>query len=138
MYLYYPLLASVYSFSVKGYETFFLPHRKKKKRGIEMKRIVQQSVVSAFVIGLVVWIASLLVPFSYIDWSFFIGLGLSVIFFLFNSSGGPTSKGVNYAAALSVFQRQEEEELKTDVGGVFFGSVLYTLVSFITMIFVYF
>ncbi|MFZ0371547.1 MAG: hypothetical protein WAM07_18270 [Halobacillus sp.] len=103
-----------------------------------MKRVIQQSVVSAVVIGLVVWIASLLVPFSYIDWSFFIGLGLTVIFFLFNSSGGTISKGVNYAAALSAFQRQEEEELKTNLGGVFFGSVLYTLVSLIAMIFVYF
>ncbi|MCA1010662.1 hypothetical protein [Halobacillus halophilus] len=103
-----------------------------------MKRVIQQSVVSAFVIGLLVWVASLLVPFSYLDWSFFIGLGLSVVFFLFNSSGGALTKGVNFAAALSVFQRQEEEELKTDVGGVFFGAVLYTLVSLITWLFVYF
>ncbi|SFF58210.1 hypothetical protein SAMN05216353_102161 [Halobacillus alkaliphilus] len=32
-----------------------------------MKRIIQQSIVSAFVMGIVVWMASSLVPFSYID-----------------------------------------------------------------------
>jgi len=101
-------------------------------------RIIRHSVVSALLIGLVVWIASLFVPFSYLDWSFFIGMGLSVVIFLFNSSGGSLAKGVNFAAALSVFQRQEEEELKTNLGGVFFGAVLYTLVSLITMIFVYY
>ncbi len=93
--------------------------------------------MTAVVIGVVVWIASLLVPFSYNVWSFFIGLGLSVVFFLSNSSGGAISKGANYAAALSTFQHQEEQELKTNLGGVFFGAVLYTLVSLVTTIVFY-
>ena len=102
-----------------------------------MKRVIFKSVVTALVISLLVWIASLLVPFSYNVWSFFIGLGLSVFLFLFNSSGGSITKGANYAATLSIFQVQKEEELKTNLGSVFFGAVLYTIVSLITMIVIY-
>ncbi|MBA2176118.1 hypothetical protein H0266_14570 [Halobacillus locisalis] len=102
-----------------------------------MKRLILKSVVSSLLISLIVWVASLLVPFSYNVWSFFIGLGLSVFLFLFNSSGGSISKGANYAATLSIFQVQEEEALKTNLGSVFFGSVLYTIVSLITMIVIY-
>lgn len=104
-----------------------------------MKKIISWSLVTSIVIGLAVWIASVIVPFSYTEWSFFIGLGLTGILFFFNSSGGFSSKNATLAVSQSVWKVQKDDnELKFYGGGVFFGSVLYTVVSLVVMLVVYF
>lgn len=103
-----------------------------------MEKIISWSVISAIIIGVIVWISSIIFSFSYGEWSFFIGLGLSVIIFFFNSSGGSLSKVTTLQASESVWKIQKDNESKVNVGVVFYGSVLYTIISLIIMIFIYF
>ncbi len=104
-----------------------------------MKKSLRWAIITAIIIGVVVWIASEIIPFSYSEWSFFIGLGLTVLLFFFNSSGGPLTAGATLEASQSVWKIQKEKnELKVNVGGVFYGAVLYTLVSLVSMLIIYF
>ena len=104
-----------------------------------MKKIVQWAIITSVIIGGVVWIVSEIVPFSYSEWSFFIGLGITIIMFLFNSSGGFLSKGAALEASEANWKVQKENnELKINVGGVFYGALLYTFISFVVMILIYF
>ena len=104
-----------------------------------MKKIMQRTIITAIIIGAIVWVASEIIPFSYSEWSFFVGLGITLILFLFNSSGGSLSKGATLEASESTWQVQKDNnELKVNVGGVFYGAVLYTIVSLIFMVVIYF
>jgi hypothetical protein len=69
---------------------------------------------------------------------FFIGLGLSIKLFFFNSSGGALSKGANFEVSEANWKIQKDNEMKTNVGAVFYGSVLFTILSFILMMITYF
>ncbi|WP_409293141.1 hypothetical protein [Peribacillus sp. SCS-37] len=103
-----------------------------------MKKTILWSFITAIIIGVVVWVASNVIPFTYSEWSFFIGLGLTIIIFFFNSSGGYFSKGATLEASQSSWQVQKDNnELKANVGGVFYGSVLYTVVNLILMTIMY-
>ncbi|SFE07800.1 hypothetical protein SAMN05216238_10813 [Lentibacillus persicus] len=104
-----------------------------------MKKVISWSILSSIIIGLVVWVTSIIFTFSYSEWSFFIGLALSVVLFFFNSSGGALSKGATLEASESGWKIQKENnELKVNVGVVFYGSVLYTIISLIIKIILYF
>lgn len=103
-----------------------------------MKKLIGWSIVTAFVIGLLTWLASTIFSFSYGEWSFFIGLGLTVVIFFFSSSGGTLSKIATQKASESVWKIQKDNELKTRLGPLFFGSLFYTVVSFLAMIILYF
>lgn len=103
-----------------------------------MKKVILWSIISSIIIGVVVWVVSEIIPFSYNEWSFFIGLGLSVILFFFSSSGGLTSKGTTFEASQASWKIQEDDDLIVNVGGVFYGAVLYTIVSLVIMIVIYF
>ena len=104
-----------------------------------MKRIIRWTMVTSIIIGLAVWMASEMIPFSYTEWSFFIGLGLTGILFLFNTSGGFLSKNTTLEVSEAVWKVQKEDnQLRVHVGGVFYGAVLYTIVSLIVMLVVYF
>lgn len=94
--------------------------------------------MTAGIIAFCIWIGSLIFSFSYGEWSFFIGLGLTVGLFFFNSSGGTLSKGATLEASEAGWKIQKEDELKTNVGAVFYGAVLFTLISMIFMIITYF
>lgn len=103
-----------------------------------MKKTIIGSVLSALVIALLVWIASKVLSFSYMDWSFFIGLALSVVLFFFNSRGGAFSKGVSLEMSEANWKVQKGNELEVEVGFVFYGSLLFTVVSFIMILITYF
>ncbi|WP_240189843.1 hypothetical protein [Bacillus sp. P14.5] len=103
-----------------------------------MKKNLVGTLISAVVIGLLVWIATMVLPISYMDWSFFIGLALSVVLFFFNSSGGVLSKAATLDASTAGWKVQQDNELKANVGFVFYGAVLYTIVSFVVMIITYY
>ncbi|MGF2616160.1 hypothetical protein ACQUWN_11215 [Rossellomorea aquimaris] len=103
-----------------------------------MKKNLVGTLISAVVIGLLVWIATMALPISYMDWSFFIGLALSVVLFFFNSSGGVLSKAATLDASTAGWKVQQDNELKANVGFVFYGAVLYTIVSFVVMIITYY
>ncbi|WP_404454440.1 hypothetical protein LG329_05635 [Virgibacillus necropolis] len=103
-----------------------------------MKKVIGWTILSAIAIGIIVWITSEIISFSYSEWSFFIGLGISVILFSFNSRGGMLSKGATYEASETSWKIQKDEEMKVNVGAVFYGSVLFTFISFISMIITYF
>lgn len=96
------------------------------------------SILFAIVIALVVWIASLILSFSFLEWSFFIGLGLSVLTYFFNSSGGLMSKGATFQASMTGFKIQNDDEMKANVGTIFYGSLIFTVTSFIVMVMTYF
>ncbi|MEI5907049.1 hypothetical protein WAK64_08265 [Bacillus spongiae] len=99
-----------------------------------MKKKIGIAVFSSIVIGLIVWLASLIFAFSYFEWSFFIGLALTGLLFLFNSSGGTFSKGATLEASEAMWKIQKESGLKTNVGAFFYGSVIYTIISLIIMV----
>ncbi|MRG85905.1 hypothetical protein [Salinibacillus xinjiangensis] len=104
-----------------------------------MKKIIIQSLISAVILGVIVWIASFIFSFSYGEWSFFIGLGFSVVIFFFSSSGGALSKVANLEASESSWKIQKDNnDLKANVGTIFYGSVLYTIISFIVMVILFF
>ncbi|MDG5471183.1 hypothetical protein P6709_05440 [Jeotgalibacillus sp. ET6] len=103
-----------------------------------MKKSIALSVITAAVVGLLIWAASTLVPFSYGEWSFFIGLGLTVLFFFFSGSGGFLSKMATFQASATVGKVQEDNEHNAYLGGIFYGLVLYTFVSLIVMLIIYF
>ena len=103
-----------------------------------MKKNILGTIISALVIALLVWIASKILSFSYTEWSFFIGLGLSVILFFFNSRGGALSKGISLEASESNWKIERGNELEAEVGFVFYGSVLFTLFSLVLMLITYF
>jgi hypothetical protein len=102
------------------------------------KVIVVRTLLSAIKIGIIAWGVSFIFSFSYSEWSFFIGLGLSVVIFFFNSSGGALSKITTHQASESVWKIQKDNELKANVGAYFYGSLLYTIISLIAMILIYF
>jgi hypothetical protein len=103
-----------------------------------MKKLFFQSILSAVVFGLLTWGASGLFDFSFSEWSFFIGLGLSTVIFFFSSSGGALSKATTLDASLSMWKVQKDNELKANVGFIFYGSALFTLFSLILMLVTYF
>ena len=104
-----------------------------------MKKIIVWSIATSIIIGLAVWVASALIPFSYTEWSFFIGLALTGIVFFFSSSGGFSAANTTLEVSEAVWKVQKDDNrLKVNVGGVFYGSVLYTMVSFVVMLVVYF
>lgn len=104
-----------------------------------MKKIIQWALITSIIIALIVWIASEIIPFSYSEWSFFIGLGITVIMFLFNSSGGFLSRGATLEASEATWQVQKDDnKLTFNLGGIFYGTVLYTIVSLVVMLFIYF
>lgn len=103
-----------------------------------MKKLILKSIISSIAIGTIVWAASILMSFSFIEWSFFIGMGLSVVLFFLNSSGGSLSKGATFNASMMSRKIQKNTEMKTTLGPVFYGSVLFTIISFIMMIITYF
>ncbi|TYS16698.1 hypothetical protein FZC78_11970 [Rossellomorea vietnamensis] len=105
---------------------------------MHMKKNIIGTIISAGVIGILVWIAAMVLSISYMDWSFFIGLAISVVLFFFNSSGGVLSKGATLDASTAGWKVQQDNELKANVGFVFFGAVLYTIVSFVMMIITYY
>jgi hypothetical protein len=96
------------------------------------------SIITSLIIGFVVWAISKIIHFSYSEWSFFIGLGLSTILFFFSSNGGILSKGDTFEASQTSGKIQKDDELKAKVGGVFYGAVLYTIVSLVIMVVIYF
>ncbi|WJV18236.1 hypothetical protein QU593_19210 [Rossellomorea marisflavi] len=103
-----------------------------------MNKTAIWAICTAIVMGLVVWTASRLVPFSYNEYSFFIGLGASILLFFFSSSGGVFSRAATMDASEAVWKVQKVEKSKVSVGGVFYGTVLYTVMSLILMIALYF
>jgi hypothetical protein len=103
-----------------------------------MKKNIIGTLISAGVFALLVGAASYVLSFSYIDWSFFIGMAISVVMFFFNSSGGMLSKNATLDASTAGWKIQKDNELKANVGFVFFGAVLFTLVSFVQMLITYF
>jgi len=102
------------------------------------KFITRMSLITAAILAIAIWIGSLLFNFSYGEWSFFIGLGITVGLFFFNSSGGALSKGATLEASEAGWKIQKDNELKSNVGGVFYGAVLFTLISFVMMMVTYF
>jgi hypothetical protein len=103
-----------------------------------LKKTVVWAICTAIVMGLVVWTSSRLIPFSYTEYSFFIGLGVSIILFFFSSSGGVFSRAATMDASEAVWKVHKVEKSKVSVGGVFYGTVLYTVISLILMIALYF
>lgn len=103
-----------------------------------MKKTVVWAICTAIVMGLVVWTSSRLIPFSYTEYSFFIGLGVSIVLFFFSSSGGVFSRAATMDASEAVWKVQKVEKSKVTVGGLFYGTVLYTVISLIFMIALYF
>lgn len=103
-----------------------------------MKKTVVWAICTAIVMSLVVWTSSKLVPFSYTEYSFFIGLGVSIVLFFFSSSGGVFSRAATMDASEAVWKVQKVEKSKVNVGGVFCGTVIYTVISLILMIALYF
>ncbi|WP_201715624.1 hypothetical protein [Rossellomorea arthrocnemi] len=101
------------------------------------KLITRTSFVTAAVLAIAIWIGSLLFSFSYGEWSFFIGLGLTVGLFFFNSSGGALSKGATLGASEAGWKIQKDNELKSNVGSVFYGVLLFTIISFVVMMVTY-
>lgn len=103
-----------------------------------MNKTAIWAICTAIIMGLVVWTASRLVPFSYTEYSFFIGLGASILLFFFSSSGGVFSRAATMDASEAVWKVQKVEKSKVTVGGLFYGTVLYTVISLIFMIALYF
>ncbi|WP_347320475.1 hypothetical protein [Rossellomorea sp. RS05] len=103
-----------------------------------MKKTVVWAICTAIVMGLVVWTSCRLIPFSYTEYSFFIGLGVSIVLFFFSSSGGVFSRAATMDASEAVWKVQKVEKSKVTVGGLFYGTVLYTVISLIFMIALYF
>jgi hypothetical protein len=101
------------------------------------KLITRTSFITAAVLAIAIWIGSLLFSFSYGEWSFFIGLGLTVGLFFFNSSGGALSKGATLGASEAGWKIQKDNELKSNVGSVFYGVLLFTIISFVVMMVTY-
>ncbi|MDX8344619.1 hypothetical protein [Rossellomorea sp. YZS02] len=99
--------------------------------------ITKTSVVTAAVMAIGIWIGSLLFSFSYGEWSFFIGLGITVVLFFFNSSGGMLSKNATLDASQAGWKIQKDNELKSNVGSVFYGVLMFTGISFVVMIVTY-
>jgi hypothetical protein len=105
---------------------------------MNMKKKILGTVISAAVIALLVWVVSKVLSFSYMEWSFFIGLGLSVVVFFFSSRGGALSKGATLDASEAAWKVQKDNELEAEVGYVFYGTLLFTVVSLIMMLITYF
>ncbi len=104
-----------------------------------MKKMISWAIITAIIIGLAVWIASELLSFSYTEWSFFIGLGLTGIVFLFTSSGGFLSRNLTLDVSETVLRVQKDDnQFQFNGSGVFYGAVLYSLVSLLVMLFIYF
>ena len=97
-----------------------------------MKKVIGKTVLVSLVIGIIVWIASLIFSFSYSQWGFYIGLGLTLVLLIFNTSGGTTM--ANFEASESIWKIQKNDDLKINVGVVFYGAILYTVVSLIPLI----
>jgi hypothetical protein len=102
------------------------------------KFFTRTSLVTAVILAVAIWIGSLLFSFSFGEWSFFIGLGLTVGLFFFNSSGGALSKNATLGASQAGWKIQKDNELKSNVGSVFYGVLLFTIISFVVMMVTYF
>ncbi|WP_421378244.1 hypothetical protein ACOJQI_12480 [Bacillus salacetis] len=99
-----------------------------------MKKNVIGTVITAALLSMLVWLGSMMFLFSYNEWSFFIGFTLSVILFFFSSSGGMFSRMANYSVSRTYGKVQQDYELKANVGFVFYGTVLFTIISLVVQI----
>ncbi|WP_156969562.1 hypothetical protein [Jeotgalibacillus campisalis] len=103
-----------------------------------MKKTVVWSLITAAGVALAVWAASIFVPFSYGEWSFFIGLGLTIFLFFFSGSGGFFSRIATFNASASIGKVQDDNQFSAYLGGIFYGLLLYTVISLVLMLFLYF
>jgi hypothetical protein len=102
-----------------------------------MRMTVLGTIVTAAIVSILVWFGSMLFLFPYTEWCFFIGFTLSIIVFFFSSSGGITSQMANLSASRAYGKVQKDNELKVNVGFVFYGIVLFTVVSLFVQIITY-
>ncbi|MGV3488873.1 MAG: hypothetical protein ACO1OC_09845 [Tuberibacillus sp.] len=98
------------------------------------KRALGMTLITTLIIALIVWIVSLIFSFSYTEYGYVIGLILTIVLLLFNTSGGAPL--ASFEASESVGKLQKNEEIKMNVGIVFYGSALYTIIGLIIMILV--
>ncbi|UOQ45621.1 hypothetical protein MUN89_06710 [Halobacillus salinarum] len=101
-----------------------------------MKTTILYSVISAALIGLFVWLISKALHFSFQEWAFFIGLGITTVLLFFNSSGGLHTRWTNFGYSIT-HGRQQEEDWKIDVGVLFYGSLIFTTASLVLMVIAY-
>ncbi|MBM7579671.1 hypothetical protein [Jeotgalibacillus terrae] len=104
---------------------------------MKLKKLLLWSIVTAVLIGIVVWIGSLIIPYSYVEWSFFIGVGLTAVLLFFSSSGGFLSGGLTFEASQAVGRVEKNEGFKAYIGVLFYGASLYTVVSLVMTIAIY-
>ncbi|RIW37371.1 hypothetical protein D3H55_04885 [Bacillus salacetis] len=102
-----------------------------------MKKNLVGTIVTAAILSILVWVGSILFLFSYKEWSFFIGFTLTIVVFFFSSSGGITSQMANLSASRAYGKVQKDSGLKANVGFVFYGIVLFTVVSLVVQIITY-
>ncbi|HAM81256.1 hypothetical protein [Ornithinibacillus bavariensis] len=103
-----------------------------------MKKMIGMTIAIAIIIAILVWVTSIIFSFPFLGWNFFIGLGLSFILFFFNSKGGFFTKSSALEASSGDLRyTYGNNDIKANVGVVFYGSVLYTSVCLIHMIILY-
>ncbi|NRD79861.1 hypothetical protein HPT25_21220 [Bacillus sp. BRMEA1] len=101
-----------------------------------MKRLITVVITFLVLIGLSYGI-TYCTHTKLIDYSFFIGMSVTVIIWFFTSKGGYTSRNVDMTVQGTTGIKAEQQRYEFSPNVAFFTSLAYTLISLVAMIYQY-
>lgn len=101
-----------------------------------MKNILTSSITLILLIG-ITFLSATYMDASFIDFAFFVGMFVSFIIHFFSSSGGFFSDSIRSDIQSATGIIQEREKSTFTISLPFLISLLYTIISFIILIIVY-
>lgn len=101
-----------------------------------MKRLITIIITSLILLGLS-YAVTYYTHTKFIDFSFFVGLVVTVIVWFFTSKGGFTSRNAEMMVQSQTGIKIEKQKYEFSHNVVFFTSLAYTLISLVTMLYQY-
>ncbi len=74
---------------------------------------------------------------KFFDYSFFVGLAVTVVIWFFTSKGGVTSRNIDMTIQGTTGIKAEQQKFEFSPNLVFITSLLYTVVTFVVMLYQY-
>jgi amino acid transporter len=101
-----------------------------------MKRLITIIITLLILLGLS-YAVTYYTHTKFIDFSFFVGLVVTVIVWFFTSKGGFTSRNAEMMIQSQTGIKLEKQKYEFSPNVVFFTSLAYTLISLVTMLYQY-
>lgn len=122
---------------VQKNETFSIFLRNNEERGVCFMGKILSIVITLVVILGLNYVVSVYLNAAFIDYSFLVGLIMTLIIGFFTSKGGFTTQNNNMLVQSQTMYKMEVEKLKLTPTYAFYTAIIYTIVSLILTIYIY-